>query len=84
MDDGCALNMIRGRVSWLGERIPAKPGETGRGEGSPSSGGSTRVELCDRAQLVSTGVDITWSHAQYLYTTVFRLTVSVVACVRFC
>ena len=45
MDDGCALNMIRGRVSWLGERIPAKPGETGRGEGSPSSGGSTRVEL---------------------------------------
>ena len=32
-------------VSRLGARIPAKSVDTGRGKGSPSSGGSTRVEL---------------------------------------
>ena len=36
---------IREGVSWLGVRIPAKSVDTGRGKGSPSSGGSTRVEL---------------------------------------
>ena len=63
-------------VSWLGARIPAKSVDTGRGKGSPSSGGSTRVEL--RAMNI---VSVT---RQVSVTTVFRLTVSVVACVRFC